>query len=74
MPLTVVPCEQCGADARGFSVKHPNPDVRWCKECRQQLGSAFLEHHFCSWGCLIFWIENYHSALEELRKALEAGG
>ncbi len=74
MPLTVLPCEQCGEDARGFSVKHPNPDVIWCDKCRQQIGPAFLKHHFCSWDCLIKWVETYHRDLEELRKALEAEG
>jgi len=74
MPIMMIPCEQCGEDNRSLSIKYPNPDAKWCDKCRQQLGPSHLEHYFCSWECLIKWVESYHRDLEELRRMLEAEG
>lgn len=66
MPIMVIPCEQCGKDNRSISIKYPNPDIKWCDKCRQQIGFSALEHYFCSWDCLIEWIENYRSSNQKM--------
>lgn len=62
MPLTGVPCAQCGEQAGGFKVGVPNPDRGWCKYCHQEIGPIIKEFFFCSPKCMWKWIEGYHQS------------
>ena len=58
MPLFVIGCYMCTEEARGISVKYPNPDSK-------DIGVRYKTLHFCSWDCLKKWAENQSSEQEE---------